>query len=345
MTGGNAPLLVTGAAGFIGANFVATCQPRGIGVISVDEVARFDDRPEHRGIAFGPRIDREELFQWLERENPRISGIVHLGACSDTMQLDADYLRKVNVEYSQRLWRYAVRGSLPFVYASSAATYGDGSLGYDDDEDLIPRLLPLNPYAESKQIFDLWALGEDRRDARPPAWCGFKFFNVYGFGERHKGRMASVALHAFDQIRASGRVRLFRSHRPGIADGHQTRDFICVDNVVEVLHFALDAGLARGIYNVGTGQSRTFLDLARATFAAMQAPERIEFVDMPAELRDRYQYVTEASMERLRGAGWSRGFTPLEAGVRRYVERLTEFDPTPRSDVAGAGERRRLVTR
>jgi ADP-L-glycero-D-manno-heptose 6-epimerase len=321
-TASGAALLVTGAAGFIGARFVEACAARGIERISVDDIARFDDRPEHRGIAFGTRVDREQLFEWLGRERPRLAGIVHLGACSDTLQLDVDYLRRVNVEYSQHLWRYAVEAGIPFVYASSAATYGDGSLGYDDDEALIPRLRPLNPYGESKQRFDLWALAQEGGGAHPPGWCGFKFFNVYGFGERHKGRMASVVLHAFDQIRASGRARLFRSYRPDIADGYQTRDFICVEDVVEVLFFALAGGPRRGIYNLGTGLGRTFLDLVRATFAALQVPEQIDFVDMPSELRERYQYFTEARMERLRAAGWERPFTSLEAGVRVCVERL-----------------------
>ena len=220
------------------------------------------------------------------------------------------------------LWAYCTAQALPLVYASSAATYGDGANGYDDDEALIPALKPLNPYGDSKQQFDLWALAEERAGRRPPSWSGFKFFNVYGFGERHKGAMASVVLHAFDQIRAGGDVRLFKSHRAGIADGHQKRDFIFVEDVVDVLHFALATPIPRGIYNLGTGTGRTFLDLARATFAALGAPERIEFIDMPVELRERYQYFTEARMERLRAAGYRTPFTTLEDGVRQYVSRL-----------------------
>jgi ADP-L-glycero-D-manno-heptose 6-epimerase len=321
-TGSVAPLLVTGAAGFIGARFVASCAERGIPFVAADEPAHFVDRKEHRQLAFGQIIDRERLLEWLETSRPPLRGIVHLGACTDTTQMDRDYLRRVNVAYSQSLWRYAAGHGLPFVYASSAATYGDGAEGYEDDESRISGLRPLNPYGESKQIFDLWALEEASRGFAPPIWSGFKFFNVYGFGERHKGRMSSVVLQSFDQILRSGEVTLFRSHRPGIEDGHQKRDFVYVRDVVEVLHFALEKPLTRGIYNLGTGRARTFLDLVHATFAALGAPPRVRFVDTPAEIRDRYQYFTEARMEKLRAAGYDVAFTSLEEGVRRYVQLL-----------------------
>jgi ADP-L-glycero-D-manno-heptose 6-epimerase len=317
-----APLLVTGAAGFIGARFVESCAARGIPLVSCDQLPHFRERPEHRGLAFGTEVDRDALADWLDRERPALGGIVHLGACTDTTELDVDYLERVNLEFSKGLWRHAIESRLPFVYASSAATYGDGALGYDDDERRIPELRPLNPYGDSKQRFDLWALAEERAGRRPPLWCGFKFFNVYGFGERHKGKMASVALHAFDQIHQDGRVRLFKSHVAGLADGEQRRDFVFVEDVVDVLHFALSGPISRGIYNLGTGRARTFLDLARAVFAALGKRESIEFIDMPPELRARYQSFTEARMEKLRGAGYAKPFTPLEAGVARYVERL-----------------------
>jgi ADP-L-glycero-D-manno-heptose 6-epimerase len=316
------PLLVTGAAGFIGARFVESCGRRNVPVVSVDRPESFRDRPEHRGIDFGTIVDYEALDAWLARERPVLAGIVHLGACTDTTELDVAYLTRVNLEYSERLWRYATEHALPLVYASSAATYGDGSLGYDDDEALIPRLVPLNPYGESKRLFDLAALAEERAGRRPPHWTGFKFFNVYGFGERHKGKMASVVLHAFDQIRAGGEVRLFKSYDPRFADGEQARDFVFVDDVVEVLHFALAKPIPRGIFNLGTGRRRTFLDLAHATFAALGIAPRIRFIDMPKGLRERYQYATEARMDRLGAAGWQAPFSPLEDGVRRYVQRL-----------------------
>jgi len=317
----DAPLLVTGAAGFIGWRFAESCRARGIPVVAVDASTHFRDRPEH-GAAPEAIVDRDALFAWLAVERPALRGIVHLGACTDTTELDVARLERLNVDYSRALWRFATEARVPFVYASSAATYGDGSQGYDDDEAAIAKLVPLNPYGDSKQRFDLDALAAAARGAAPPAWSGFKFFNVYGFGERHKGRMASVVLHAFDQIRASGRVRLFRSHRPDCADGEQKRDFVAVEDVLAALHFALEHPLARGIYNLGTGRARSFLDLARATFAALGRAPAIEFVDTPAELRARYQYFTEARMEKLRGAGWSRPPTPLEDGVADYVKRL-----------------------
>lgn len=317
-----APLLVTGAAGFIGARFVESCGARGIPVVSVDRKASFGERPEHRGFDFGTIVDFEALDAWLAAERPTLRGIVHLGACTDTTEMDVTYLRRVNLEYSERLWRYATERRVPLVYASSAATYGDGALGYDDDEARIPELRPLNPYGESKQRFDLYALAEERAGRTPPAWTGFKFFNVYGYGERHKGKMASVILHAFDQIRADGEVRLFKSYHPDFADGAQRRDFVAVDDVVAVLHFALDRPIARGILNLGSGTSRTFLDLAHATFAALGLAPRILFIDMPETLRPRYQYATEARMARLRAAGYDAPFLSLEDGARRYVERL-----------------------
>jgi len=321
-TAPGAALVVTGAAGFIGARFVESCGQRGIPVVSVDRAASFAERPEHRGLDFGTVVDFEALDAWLAAGAAPIRGIVHLGACTDTTEMDVAYLTRVNLEYSQRLWRWTTQHRVPLVYASSAATYGDGAHGYDDDEARIPALRPLNPYGDSKQQFDLWALAEERAGRRPPSWSGFKFFNVYGFGERHKGNMASVILHAFDQIRADGEVRLFKSYRPDVADGEQRRDFVFVDDVVEVLHFALATPLARGIFNLGSGTSRTFLDLAHATFAALGVPPNIRFIEMPESLRARYQYATEATMGRLRAAGWARPFTTLEAGARGYVERL-----------------------
>lgn len=316
------PVLVTGAAGFIGARFVESCAARGLGVVSVDKREHFAGRSEHSGLAFGEIVDREELQGWLRSNQGGIGAIVHLGACSSTTGTDEAYYRRMNVEYSQMLWAHASEHGLPLVYASSAATYGDGTLGYDDDEAALPRLEPLNVYGRSKQSFDVWALEQERQRRAPGAWAGFKFFNVYGYGERHKGGQASVVLHAYDQIRKHGRVRLFRSHREGIADGQQKRDFVSVDDVVAVLHYALEKPIARGIYNLGTGQARTFLDLAGAVFRALGVEEGIDFVDTPAAIRDKYQYFTEARMERLRAQGYVAPFQALEDGVARYLRRL-----------------------
>jgi ADP-L-glycero-D-manno-heptose 6-epimerase len=314
--------LITGAAGFVGARYVELCRKSGRDVVSVDLASHFETRPEHQAVDFGQIVDREHLFSWLEKEKPVLSSVVHLGACTDTTQLDEAYLRRINTEYSQELWTYCSRARVPFVYASSAATYGDGALGYDDDESLIPKLVPLNPYGESKRLFDLWALTQEKRGESPPSWSGFKFFNVYGFGERHKNKMASVVLHAYDQILATGKVKLFKSHRPDYEHGHQKRDFILVDDVLDVLDFAATRPIRRGIFNLGTGRARTFLDLVQATFSAMGRPAQIEFIDTPMELRERYQYFTEAKMERLRAQDYSRPFTSIEDGVRRYVEQL-----------------------
>jgi len=322
--------LVTGAAGFIGARFVESCNERGIETISVDRENYFQSRSEHQGISFGTIVDRDRLLGHISKTGTDASAlplafdaVIHLGACTNTMELNEAFLTRVNLEYSKALWNYCTEKHIPFVYASSAATYGDGSSGYDDDEELIPRLRPLNPYGESKRLFDLWALAEEQAGRKPPSWSGFKFFNVYGFGERHKNKMASVVLHAYDQIRATGRVRLFKSHREGIADGHQKRDFVFVEDAVRVLHFALEHPIPRGIFNLGTGHARTYLDLARAVFAALELPERIDFIDTPVEIRDRYQYFTEAKMERLRSQGYERPFTRLEDGVQKYIARLT----------------------
>lgn len=319
----NTPLLVTGAAGFIGSQFVRSCAELGLPVISVDRLSHFSERTEIRDTPFGLTVDRDALWGWLSgSDTPQLRAIVHLGACSSTTQLDRDFLRRVNVEYSKQLWDYATQRQIPFIYASSAATYGDGAHGYVDDESLLPQLEPLNPYGESKHLFDLWVMDQRRLKKTPPVWAGFKFFNVYGFGERHKGAQASVVLHAFDQIRSRGAVRLFRSHREGIADGHQKRDFVHVSDVNQILHFALKGDLSSGIYNLGTGQARTFLDLARAVFSALGLPEKIEFIDTPVGLRARYQYFTEARMEKLRKGGWSVPFVGLEDGVRKTIAQL-----------------------
>jgi ADP-L-glycero-D-manno-heptose 6-epimerase len=258
----------------------------------------------------------------LIRQGAPVRAIFHMGACSDTTELRTDYLKRVNVDYSKRLWELSIRYQIPFIYASSAATYGAGEEGYVDDESRMHLLKPLNPYGASKLEFDLWALSESARGSEPPAWSGFKFFNVYGFGERHKGRQSSVVLQGFDQIRSSGQIRLFRSHRQGISDGEQKRDFVYVKDVVEALLFAWTKPVRRGVFNLGSGKARSFLDLARATFAAMGREARVEFIDTPVEIRERYQYFTEANMDRLRREGFDRPSTTLERGVQETIHAL-----------------------
>jgi ADP-L-glycero-D-manno-heptose 6-epimerase len=319
-------VVVTGAAGVIGTRLVRSLTAAGVPVVSVDRPEHLASRPEHADTHYGNVVDRDALLGRLGEVCRDAAAVVHLGACTDTTQMDEAYLDRVNLRYSQSIWEHCTAQRIPLVYASSAATYGDGSHGYDDDEDRIAQLAPLNPYGDSKQRFDLWALEQERRGAAPPAWCGFKFFNVYGFGERHKGAMASMVLHAFDQIRATGRVRLFRSHRKDYADGEQMRDFVCVEDVVDVLRFALDRPIRRGILNLGSGEARTWLELVRPVFAALGAPERIDFIDTPAHLRERYQYYTRARMDRVRAEGFASPFTPVSEAVPRYVGQLLDAD-------------------
>ncbi len=315
-------LLVTGAAGFIGARFVESCNARGVPIVSVDSRDAFASRPEHAHLDFGTLLDIDELEGWLSAPRQELSGVVHMGAISATTELDESLLKRFNVDYSKMVWNAARRLGVPCIYASSAAVYGDGSLGFDDADALVPRLRPLNPYGESKRRFDLWALEEAAAARTPPAWAGFRFFNVYGFGERHKGGMASVVLHGYDQVKAKGEIRLFESHREGIAHGHQSRDFVDVSDAIEAVWFALKRPVTAGIYNVGTGKARTFLDLAKAVFASLAAPERIVFVPTPEGIRERYQYLTEAKMERLRAQGFTKKPVSLEDGVDWYVRRL-----------------------
>jgi ADP-L-glycero-D-manno-heptose 6-epimerase len=314
--------LVTGAAGFIGSRFVESCNQQGISMISVDQKSHFQDRNEVKNLDFGQIVDLNDLSNWLENHKPRLDAIIHLGAITDTRELDQALLKRLNLDYSKSLWNYASKHEIPFNYASSAATYGDGLLGYDDQESSISLLKPLNAYGESKRLFDLWALEEEKKGNHPPSWSGFKFFNVYGFGERHKGFMSSVVLHAYDQIQSQGKVTLFRSHRDGIADGYQKRDFVSVEDVVRVLHFAVKKPIHRGIFNLGTGQARPFIDLAKAVYSALGIPPQIEFVDTPVSIRDKYQYFTEAKMDRLRAEGYTPPFTSLEEGVKNYISRL-----------------------
>lgn len=325
--------LVTGAAGFIGARFVESCNKKKIDLISVDRLSHFETRTDHSGLDFGTRVDRD-LFVDKDATSVRstlkelsgdlpISAVIHLGAITDTRESDPERLKRYNLQYSKTLCSYCALEGIPFIYASSAATYGEGELGYSDSEEAIPRLVPLNLYGKSKQDFDLWILENERNSALvPPHWTGFKFFNVYGYGEGHKGFMSSVVLHAYEQILKRGDVKLFKSHREGIADGLQKRDFVYVQDVVDVLHFAIEHPIRRGIFNLGSGHARSFLDLARAVFKAMNCQEKIFFIDTPLSIRDKYQYFTEAPMQKLRQAGFQASFTSLEEGVTDYVRKL-----------------------
>lgn len=335
-------ILVTGAAGFIGSCMVQWLNANGYEqLILVDDFSRVDKAPNLNGKQFREQVEREQLFDWLYQQQPQLGYVIHLGARTDTTEFDYRVHQHLNVEFTQKLWQYCTISNTPLIYASSAATYGDGALGYKDDHDLAFSLQPLNPYGVSKNEVDKWVL---HQDAHPPFWAGLKFFNVYGPNESHKGRMASVIFHSFRQINETGNVRLFRSHRPDFKDGEQLRDFIYVKDVVAVigwmmqesaagingaadgtaLHQQTEAGavalLQSGLFNLGTGKARSFYDLAAGTFRAMGLEPAIEFIDMPEDIRDKYQYFTEADMHKLRDAGYDAPFTSLEAGINDYVQ-------------------------
>ncbi len=311
-------IVVTGAAGFIGSALVGDLLRAGWqDIVAGGEFSRADQAPHLAGKALTAKVDREHFFPWLEENHRSVQFIFHLGARTDTTEFDRSIFDRLNLHYSQRMWEACVKHGIPLVYASSAATYGDGALGYDDVDDTLPaRLHPLNPYGESKNDFDKWALAQERK---PYFWAGLKFFNVYGPNEYHKGRMASVVFHAHGQITATGGMKLFRSHRPEYRDGEQLRDFVYVKDVCAVCRFLMEDRRHSGLYNLGSGRARTFLDLARATFRAMGREERIAFIDTPADIRDRYQYFTEARMGKLVRAGFTQPFTSLEDGITDYV--------------------------
>ena len=311
-------IIVTGAAGFIGSCLVGKLNNKGFkDIVIADDFSRLEKSNNFTHKVYREKVERKVLFNWLPAHAKEIEFVFHIGARTDTTEFDMSVFDELNLTYSKKIWTFCSQYGIPLVYASSAATYGDGSLGYDDDHDLVNRLQPLNPYGISKNEFDKWAL---QQEMSPPSWYGVKFFNVYGPNEYHKGRMASVVFHAFNQIRTTGKVRLFRSHRPDYQDGKQLRDFIYVKDVVDVLYFLYGRPKGNGIFNLGTGKSRTFFDLVKAVFHALCLEPDIEFIDTPADIRDKYQYFTEAKMEKLKQAGYSKPFHSLEDGIHQYVQ-------------------------
>lgn len=318
-------IIVTGAAGFIGSCLVSRLNQEGYkDIIVVDDFSRSDKAKNLSGKIFSKKIHRDIFPEWL-RENQRfVQFVFHIGARTDTTEFDKKIFDRLNLNYSKIIWTICMEYGIPFVYASSAATYGGGEFGYDDDPALIPKLHPLNPYGESKNEFDKWLLeniqGKIRHTQRVPFWAGLKFFNVYGPNEGHKGRMASVVFHAFHQIQKEGKVKLFRSHNPKYKDGEQLRDFIYVKDVTDVCLWLLKDRKQSGIYNLGSGKARTFLDLTKAVFTALNKKPEIEFIDTPADIRDKYQYFTEAKMEKLRNTGCNLKFYSIEEGIKDYVE-------------------------
>jgi len=322
-------ILVTGGAGFIGSNLQASLYADGIPTIVADRLGSAD---KWRNLAAHPPlelIDPDRLLAWLATM-PKLEAIIHLGAISETTATDGDLVWHSNVTLSQTLWRHCAAHGIGFIYASSAATYGDGAAGFDDcfATESLKKLRPLNLYGFSKHAFDLWAARQVETGApTPPAWAGVKFFNVYGPNEYHKGRMISVIKVKHDELTAGAPAKLFRSDQADIPDGAQSRDFIWVGDAVAALRFMLTAKNLAGVFNLGTGQARTYLDMARAVCAANNLPERIEFIDMPEPLRGKYQSFTQAPMEKLREAGFIAPFTSLEDGIARYIDILRRPAP------------------
>ena len=310
-------IVVTGAAGFIGSAMIAKLNRSGYqNVIAVDHFDRDDKNANLTNLTISQFVNRDAFFQWLDDNHHAVKGIIHLGARTDTTEFNVAIFDKLNLNYSKQMWHSCTKYDIPLLYASSAATYGGGELGYSDNHEIVPSLKPLNPYGESKNNFDIWALSQT---ATPPFWAGFKFFNVYGPNEYHKGRMASVVFHSFNQIKSSGEVKLFRSHRPDFEDGMQLRDFVYVKDVTEVLFRMLETKKQSGLYNLGTGHARAFLHLSEATFAALNLKPNFSFIDTPIDIRDKYQYFTEADMAKLHNLNLGIEFTSLEDGVLDYV--------------------------
>lgn len=319
-------IVITGAAGFIGSCLVKKLNDLGHlrEILVVDDFYKDYKESNLSGKFVLDWIHRDIFLDWFQKYPKRVKFVFHLGARTDTTEQNWDIFQTLNLDYSKRIWGICAENKIPLVYASSAATYGLGEFGYKDDHDIVGKLKPLNPYGKSKNDFDIWALKQKKQ---PPHWAGLKFFNVYGPNEYHKKRMASVIFHTARQIKATGEMKLFRSHRPDFKDGEQSRDFIYVKDVVDVCHFFYEKWQKErkelpqnGLYNLGTGKARSFLDLAIATFKAFGKKPNIQFVDTPEDIRDTYQYFTEADMSKLRQADYEKTFFSLEEGIQDYVK-------------------------
>lgn len=328
-------IVITGGAGMIG-SMIAWHLNTVLGrddIVIVDRLTHAEQWQNLCHRRYANYLDKDELMPWLQDSGnsgaSHIDAVIHMGAISATTERDFNKLVQDNIRYSQNLWSWCAEHDVPFLYASSAATYGGGEQGYDDDEGRIAALRPLNAYGYSKQFFDQWVLQQLREDLpRPPQWCGFKFFNVYGPNEYHKERMASVVLHSFNQFRELATVKLFKSHLAGYEDGMQLRDFVYVKDAAAVVAHFLQHPDKSGIYNIGTGQARAFKDLATAVMTGMGSKPSITYIDMPQDLHGKYQYFTEANMTKLRAAGYTQPFLALEDGVRDYVQNyLMQSDP------------------
>jgi ADP-L-glycero-D-manno-heptose 6-epimerase len=313
-------ILITGAAGFIASRLVKSLNDLGYHQLYLmDDFTIESKKSNFENLSCIDKIDRSLVDSFLN-DHLSLDAVIHLGARTDTTEMDYSIHEKLNLNFSKILWNYTTKHQIPFVYASSAATYGDGSLGYQDNHEIIQQLQPLNPYGVSKNEFDKWAIHQSKIGNQPSRWYGLKFFNVYGLGESHKGRMASVIFHAYHQIKKAGTMKLFRSHRTDFADGEQKRDFIDVADILKVIEWLMQNPVASGLYNLGTGKAETFLSLAEGVFESLNLSPQIQFVDTPEDIREKYQYFTEADMSKLRDAGYSFPFTDLKTGIRKYVQ-------------------------
>ncbi|TDT67933.1 ADP-glyceromanno-heptose 6-epimerase precursor [Hypnocyclicus thermotrophus] len=321
-------IIITGAAGFIGSAIAWQLNENGRDdLILVDKLKTEEKWKNIAKRDYYDWVDREELFEYLANEEiaKEIEAVIHMGACSATTEKDMDFLMKNNYEYSKKLWEFCTRYNIKYIYASSAATYGLGEQGYNDEINLEghKKLRPLNKYGYSKKIFDIWAL---KQKETPKNWVGFKFFNVYGPNEYHKGRMASMVFHSYNQAKENGYVKLFKSHNKNFKDGEQLRDFVYIKDVVSIIEYFLNNNIENGVYNLGTGKERSFYDLAYNTLVNANKNPKIEFVDMPMDLRGRYQYFTKAEINKLRKIGYTKEFYTLEEGVKDYVRNYLEKD-------------------
>ena len=316
-------IIVTGGAGFIGSCIVRMLNDMGIDdIVIVDHIAQTDKWKNLRNKNYIEYITRDEFLDRLPEFSGKVGHIIHMGACSATTEKDFDFLYKNNFEYTKTLWKFAAEENISFIYASSAATYGGGENGFDDKDD-IHKLRPLNGYGYSKQLFDIWA---EKQTKQPKQHVGLKFFNVYGPNEYYKGSMASVIFHSFNSISKTGEMGLFKSYRAEYQDGGQLRDFIYVKDICKVIRFLIENESVSGLFNLGTGKARSFYDLCTSTFRAMGREVKINFIDMPEGLREKYQYYTQAEMDKLREAGYKEEFYSLEEGSKDYVQNFLMKD-------------------
>lgn len=311
-------IIITGAAGFIGSYITGYFNQLGHkDLILVDDFSKIEKESNLRNKEYLQLIDREDIFDFIEKNNKDIEFIFHLGARTDTSEFDINILDNLNTSYTKKLWSNSVKYQISFIYASSGATYGDGSLGFSDDDKITYQLKPLNPYGDSKHIFDIWAL---KHKYEPPYWVGLKFFNVFGPNEYHKSRMASVPFHIFNTLKNGDKVKIFKSHKEEYSNGGQMRDFIYVKDIARVFEFLYNNKIKNGIYNLGSGNARTFMDLTKACHKSFGKDFDIDFIDIPLDIRESYQYYTQANMNKLINSGYNIPFTSLEDAIDEYYK-------------------------